>query len=249
MVQKATDDWVGLVHASRGSLKPEKCSWYMLGWKWVRGEARLKTLGKLPEEPLIISQSGGVMAPISLNVVDKPEKKLGVYVCPTGYFTYYVTRIKQMGLEYMRCLETCISAPHDAWMGTWYQLYPKMIYGTASFTYYPDKLKEAFQSVWYRLFPTLQVNHHIMKEFHTLPLQFQGLALPNPNIDMLSSKIHLLHEHWSRPGSIVGQMLEAAYLIFQTEVGIGGSILQWSYDELGCLATQGFFENLWQLPL
>ena len=40
-------------------------------------------------------------------------------------------------------------------------------------------------------------------------------------------------------------MFEAAYLVFQTEVGIGGSIL----DILGCLATHSFFQNLWQILL
>ena len=29
------------------------------------------------------------MAAISLHPVDKPEKKLGVYVCPNGDFTYH----------------------------------------------------------------------------------------------------------------------------------------------------------------
>ena len=108
----------------------------------------------------------------------------------------------------------------------------------------PDKLEDAFQTVWYNLLPTLRVNRHITKEFRTLPLRFQGLALPNPNIDVLSSKIHLIREHWDRPGSIVGKMLEAAYLVFQTEVGVGGTVLQMPYNELGCLATHGFFRNL-----
>ncbi len=54
MFQAATVDWVGLVHASRGSLKPAKCFWYMLGWKWTQGEAQLKSLTKLPQEPLLI---------------------------------------------------------------------------------------------------------------------------------------------------------------------------------------------------
>ena len=30
--QSATNDWAGLVHATGGSLKPQKCFWYMLGW-------------------------------------------------------------------------------------------------------------------------------------------------------------------------------------------------------------------------
>jgi hypothetical protein len=36
-----------------------------------------------------------------------------------------------------------------------------------------------------------------------LLLQFEGLALPNPNIDALSKKIHLLQSHWDT-GSMSG---------------------------------------------
>jgi hypothetical protein len=32
LVQTATNDWAGLVRATGGSLKPQKCFWYMLGW-------------------------------------------------------------------------------------------------------------------------------------------------------------------------------------------------------------------------
>jgi hypothetical protein len=32
LVQSATNDWAGLVHATGGLLKPQKCFWYMLGW-------------------------------------------------------------------------------------------------------------------------------------------------------------------------------------------------------------------------
>jgi hypothetical protein len=237
MVQAAADDWVGLIHASGGLLKPAKCFWYMLGWKWVQGEARPKTLAKSPEEPLQIPQPGGPNAPISLNLVNKPKKKLGVYVCPTGNFTHHVGQIKMTGMEYASCLQARSLPPRNAWMGTRYQLYPKMIYGAVLFTHNPDKLEEAVQLVWYNLLPAMQVNHHITKEFCTLPLPFQKLALPNPNIDVLSSKIHLIREHWDKLGSIVGEMLEAAYLVFQIEVGVGGNVLQRSYEALGCVAT------------
>ncbi len=32
LVQNATNNWAGLVHATGGSLKPQKCFWYMLNW-------------------------------------------------------------------------------------------------------------------------------------------------------------------------------------------------------------------------
>ena len=111
----------------------------------------------------------------------------------------------------------------------------------------PDHLEAAFQSVWYGLLPSLKVNRHITKEFCMLPFRFQGLALPNPNIDVLSFKIHLIREHWGWPGDVLGNMLKAAYLVFQNEVGIGGKVLLWPFKKYGTLATHGFFRNLWQL--
>jgi hypothetical protein len=44
LVQSAANDWVGLVHATGGLLKPQKRFWYMLGWIWKKEKARLKTL-------------------------------------------------------------------------------------------------------------------------------------------------------------------------------------------------------------
>jgi hypothetical protein len=37
LVQSATNAWEGLVQATGGLLKPQKCFWYMLGWIWKRG--------------------------------------------------------------------------------------------------------------------------------------------------------------------------------------------------------------------
>ena len=45
----------------------------------------------------------------------------------------------------------------------------------------------------------------------------------------------------------MGDMLAAAYLVFQNEVGIGGKVLLRPFEKYGALATHGFFRNLWQL--
>jgi hypothetical protein len=131
-------------------------------------------------------------------------------------------------------------------MGTRYQLFPKLIYGVAAVTHSLQKLEEVFQSIWYKLLPSLPVNRNITKEYRMLPLRFQGLALPNHNIDALSKKIHLLQSHWDT-GSTPGRMLHQAYQVFQVEVGLGGNIFSRSFISFGRLATHGFFQNLWEL--
>jgi hypothetical protein len=54
----------------------------------------------------------------------------------------------------------------------------------------------------------------------------------------------MIREHWGRPGDVVGNMLAAAYLVFQNEVDIGGKVLLWLFKKYGALATHGFFRNL-----
>jgi hypothetical protein len=77
-----------------------------------------------------------------------------------------------------------------------------------------------------------------------LPLQYQGLALPNPNIDALSTKIHLLQSHWDT-GSTSGRMLHQVYQVFQIEISLGGNIFLQFFVTFGRFTTHGFFRNLW----
>jgi hypothetical protein len=87
-------------------------------------------------------------------------------------------------------------------MGTHYQLFPKLIYGAAAVTHSPQKLEGALQSIWYKLLPFLCINRNITKEYRMLPLWFQGLALPNPNIDAHPSATVTQHIGKDAPSGI-----------------------------------------------
>jgi len=128
-----------------------------------------------------------------------------------------------MGLEYAAKLSARSFLPRDTWMGTRYQLYPKLMYEVVVITHLPKILVETFQSIWYKLLPSLKVNWHIAKEFFMLPTMFQGLALPNPNIDVLIRKVHLVQNEWGTNG-VMGKLLHHACQIFKVEVGLHGNI-------------------------
>jgi hypothetical protein len=106
LVQNATNNWAGLVHTTGGLLKPQKRFWYMLGWVWKKGKACLKTLYKLPQDPLNIPQQDSTRVLIRLKAISDPEKKLGVYTCSTGIFSYHVAHIPTTGSEYAERLGT-----------------------------------------------------------------------------------------------------------------------------------------------
>jgi hypothetical protein len=144
----------------------------MHGWIWKMGKARLKTLCELPQSPLYIPQSDRTQVPIWLKTISDPEKKLGVHTCPMGDFSYHVAQLLTTGLEYVERLGAWRLPARDAWIGACYQLFPKLIYGAAAVTHSPQKLWEAFQSIWYKLLPSLHVNRNITKKYRMLPLWF-----------------------------------------------------------------------------
>jgi hypothetical protein len=63
----------------------------------------------------------------------------------------------------------------------------------------------------------------LITKFRGILNGFPNQTLPNPNIDALSKKIHVLQSHWDT-GSTSGRMLHQAYQVFQVKVGLGGNI-------------------------
>jgi hypothetical protein len=85
-----------------------------------------------------------------LKDISDPEKNLGIITCPNGDFGHHVDHCLTVRFEYAPKLATRNLPPQDAWMGTRYQLYPKLIYGAVTITHSPKKLEETFQSIWFK---------------------------------------------------------------------------------------------------
>lgn len=106
-----------------------------------------------------------------------------------------------------------------------------------------DEVKDMFQLVWYKVLPALKVNHNIRTEWRILPHHYQGLELPNPNINILPpAKIHTINSHL-HSDSVTGNILRWAYQAFWVETGIFAR----SFDDYGDLASHGWFKHFWQL--
>ena len=245
-IQLATDDWAGIVNATGGSLKPPKCFWYMIAPVWNKGIPQLKKLAQLPSTPITILQPDGTRVPITLKDPSVAERKLGIYFAPNGDFSAHVDYIVKSGLHHSACLKSHPIPPREARMSVDLVLVPKILYGAVTLSHSPARLEAAFQRIYYKLLPSIGVNRCITKSYRMLPEKYQGLALPNPNIWVLSAKLILIREHWELDTTL-GKMLTHAYQAFQMEVGLGGNIFGKSFKSLGHLATHGFFRNLWEL--
>jgi hypothetical protein len=77
-VQKAVTDWSMLVIATGGSLRPEKCFWYWIAYRFRNGGPYYRSLKELPTTPLLVPVRDGSLHPIELKQFDDQLSPLGL---------------------------------------------------------------------------------------------------------------------------------------------------------------------------
>jgi hypothetical protein len=244
--QAAVTDWGQIVLATGGFLKASKCFWYMMAWRWVKGVPQLRPLSQLPNYKLYIPQKSGTPAAIPLRCVTDAEETLGVWSCPAGDFGVHVAKRMEAGHLWVERLRHNRCPAADGWLGFRYSLMPKMTYGFAAITIDHAELEAKFQALYRDVLSPLRVNKNIMRFYRMAPKRFMGLGMPNPCIHMLSHKLHLLQSEWNQQTS-AGQMLRQSLEVFQMETGFSSNILESDYDRFECLATGGWWKQLWCL--
>mgnify|MGYP006144666903 FL=1 len=83
-VQEATNHWAHLLHATGGNLKPAKCYWYLLQYRFIKGIASLASKAQLSHHFLSIPQPDGSQVSIDLKDPTEASNVLGVLASPTG---------------------------------------------------------------------------------------------------------------------------------------------------------------------
>ena len=78
-IQKALDNWAGIVMVTGGSVKPKKCQVSVNLWRFERGVVKLKTRRRLPKTPITVLQKDRSRARIPLLELGKSRKMLGFY--------------------------------------------------------------------------------------------------------------------------------------------------------------------------
>ncbi len=196
----------------------------------------------------IIPQLEGTEMPIITHDVTTASKMLGDHFSPAGNSPMHVKHMVQKGLDWVDCLCTKPVSQGDAWLSSFLQLFPGILWGLVTVCMPPKQPDGCIQCFYAKALPFLGVNCKIKKEWRTLPDMYQGLALPNLPLVALADKISFLLGNWDFYGQAHSNSLVMAYDNFLIEVGLYGSPLQWSYKDFGHLSTEStWFQNLWQL--
>jgi hypothetical protein len=245
-VQQATTHWANLLQATGGNLNPAKCYWYLLQYKFEKGEASLTSKRQLLDKHLTIPQPNGSEVEITLKDPTEPSEVLGVLVSPTGDGEPMLQHMVDKGYKWSRRVLNSKLQAKDAWFSFRTQAIMSVKYGLVPLMASWSSIEHTVSKWYYHCLPALGVNRSIGHEWRMLPVEYQGLGLPNLALEKLAESLQLIQHHWSRRTKL-GQALRLAFELVQVETGLRGNFLLRNYDTYGRLATHTWFKQLWEM--
>ena len=223
-VQNATHYWASLLQATGGNLKPEKCYWYLLSYKFVHGRAVLRPKRELSAYTLQIPQPNSTNVVIQLKDPDEASEVLGVWSCPSSNGQAQLDHMLKKGRKWGNRVLHSTLQPAEVWQSFKTQAVPSVTYGLIALMSSREALDEAFASWYYHILPALGINRHITREWRTLPTTYQGLGLPQMSVEKLSTMLHFLQKHWASQ-DYMGKILRCMFELSQLEIGLSGNVL------------------------
>jgi len=107
--------WSTLLNATGGTLKPEKCFWYMLDYTCEDGEWSYADM--MPRE-LFVTNSDGTKSQINQEEVTVSKKTLGIHDAPAGGNKEHLKHIQQKASTWTDRMTNGHLSHHMAWMLT-----------------------------------------------------------------------------------------------------------------------------------
>ena len=112
---KAIYLWAKLLQATGGHLKQSKSYYYMLIFRFNKGQAYLAKPADLALPVTYIPQHNGPDLPIELKDCAKPTETLGVIQSPAGTDTGHLQKMQEKGYEWLARVNASTLTPQEVW--------------------------------------------------------------------------------------------------------------------------------------
>ncbi len=222
-LQDGIINWGKLLIATGGTLKPPKCSYYLILFK-------LKPNGTWLYEDNTVNKDFAVGVPLADDnlteikhlPVTSAVKTLGSMMCPAGLNKAAIERMQSQGQEWVDKI-TNLSK-----LNTWFmvdrQFWPRLGYGICDNTATWEELDSCLQRVYWHLAPKGGVRRLAPSILRQLDRGFYSMGCSHPGVECLVAQITKLLIHYGcRSGLGLNMSVSMALLI--AELGISAQPL------------------------
>ena len=245
-LQESVDNWGRLLIASGGSLKPEKCFFYLISFGWkADGQWSYQSNVNKKDFALGVPMPGGDVTEIEHLKVDVAKEMLGVKVCPTGAAVVQFLSMKKKAQQWIDRARESKLQRRDIWFLVDRQLWPKLGYGLCSVIALWKDLVQVFKKTWWQLILLSGVIRSAPRDLRQLSRGFYGIGCPHPGVECFVQQINKLQAHYGCKPNL-GLKLNVLLDLLIVELGTSSQPFRESFKKYGKQATWSWLASLWE---
>ena len=234
--------WQKGLEVSGGTLRPEKCYWYLLSYVWTDGKW---DFDESSDRVITVKDCNGTRGMVTKLKASEAKEVVGVWIAPDGSNTVQLQHTREKIKEMVDRISS--STLNSAWMwkgfiqGKWRSIaYP---FGATSFS--PEECEALTRQMYKAVLPAVRVNRNIPKIMRYAPVVYGGLGLPSPYLEQGIQQIQLILEHGAEC-TLTGNLIRQSFEQMHLEVGELQSVWTLPFKRFGFLATDSWTKGVWQ---
>ena len=244
-LQRAVYSWSDLLIASGGSLKPEKCFFYLISFKWDnKGKFSYEKNHDNPNYALKVKLPDGSREKIQHLPADKELVTLGIPSCPTAASQASLSQMKAKSLEWADLSRKSHLPPRDLHFAVDRKFWPKVKYGLCAVTASYDELVEAMHKPYHSMCSVGGVAQSAKRELRYLDSGFYGVGFPHWGIESLIESINKVMTHVGGK-SLVSTQYQMSLELLMLELGVSDQPFLQDYQKYSSWVTPVTLSELW----
>jgi hypothetical protein len=225
-LQESVINWGKLLLATRGVLKPAKCSFYLLSFRWKADGTWAYEINEAnPDLAIGIPMSDGSLEEIEHLLRISTLKTLGSLTCPTSSNIAALNRMQQQGQEWVDKVLASTLSCRNMWFMVDCQFWPWLGYRICNNSASWNDLEGCLQRVYWQLIGRGGVHQMAQVALRQLDQGFFGIGCPHLGVECLVAQLTKLLVHYGcRLG--LGIQMQVTTEVLLTELGLLSQPLQ-----------------------
>ncbi len=245
-LQEAITNWGKLLIASGGALKPIKCFFHLISFKWNKdGTWAYKDNEDDNEFQAVVPLLDRSARRIQHLGINEHIKTLCSMTCPSGGSKGAIEYMQTKGRAWKDMILAGKLSRQNVWFMLDKQFWPRISYSLCAVMAMHKELSECLMKIYYEVHPRVRIRHTARRGTRQLEAGFYGVGCPHPAVECPIAQLNKLTMHYGSHSCLGLNMLTSLEL-FIIEMGISLQLFNETYNTCQHWVTASWLKSIWE---
>lgn len=183
-LKESINNWGKVLVATGGALKPSKCFYHLISFKWKSNGSWVSEDNSLnPTFGIVVPLEDGSDATIEHLPISSPTKTLGSMTTPTGCNKGAIGQMLEKDQTWIERVKSSKLHRRNIWFLLNVQFWPKVSFGIGTVTAPFEILAECLMKPYYQVLSVSGVRQSVRRELRQMDQDFFSIGYPHPGIE------------------------------------------------------------------